>query len=208
MHLLKSSNMSVFSKIRWVASILLVFFIVLITNLIDKENFNKLNHSVTTIYEDRIVASDLLFELARLMRKKEVAIVSADKTFPENENTKLNQEVNKFIERYNQTKMTEKEKSVFNQLKDELAILIRVEQKNENSRREKALTSIEKINQHVYDLSKIQLQESRQQVYISNKAMNSIDLFTQFEIIFLIAMAILIQIIIFYKPKELHEQVK
>lgn len=208
MHLLKSSNMSVFSKIRWVASILLVFFIVLITNLIDKENFNKLNHSVTTIYEDRIVASDLLFEIARLMRKKEVAIVSADKTFPENENTKLNQEVNKFIERYNQTKMTEKEKSVFNQLKDELAILIRVEQKNENSRREKALTSIEKINQHVYDLSKIQLQESRQQVYISNKAMNSIDLFTQFEIIFLIAMAILIQIIIFYKPKELHEQVK
>lgn len=208
MHLLKSSNMSVFSKIRWVASILLVFFIVLITNLIDKENFNKLNHSVTTIYEDRIVASDLLFELARLMRKKEVAIVSADKTFPENENTKLNQEVNKFIERYNQTKMTEKEKSVFNQLKDELAILIRVEQKNENSRREKALTSIEKINQHVYDLSKIQLQESRQQVYISNKAMNSIDLFTQFEIIFLIAMAILIQIIIFYKPKDLHEQVK
>ncbi len=200
--------MSVFSKIRWVASILLVFFIVLITNLIDKENFNKLNHSVTTIYEDRIVASDLLFELARLMRKKEVAIVSADKTFPENENTKLNQEVNKFIERYNQTKMTEKEKSVFNQLKDELAILIRVEQKNENSRREKALTSIEKINQHVYDLSKIQLQESRQQVYISNKAMNSIDLFTQFEIIFLIAMAILIQIIIFYKPKDLHEQVK
>lgn len=142
------------------------------------------------------------------MRKKEVAIVSADKTFPENENTKLNQEVNKFIERYNQTKMTEKEKSVFNQLKDELAILIRIEQKDENSRREKALTSIEKINQHVYDLSKIQLQESRQQVYISNKAMNSIDLFTQFEIIFLIAMAILIQIIIFYKPKELHEQVK
>lgn len=208
MHLLKSSNMSVFSKIRWVASILLVFFIVLITNLIDKENFNKLNHSVTTIYEDRIVASDLLFELARLMRKKEVAIVSADKTFLENENTKLNQEVNKFIERYNQTKMTEKEKSVFNQLKDELAILIRIEQKDENSRREKALTSIEKINQHVYDLSKIQLQESRQQVYISNKAMNSIDLFTQFEIIFLIAMAILIQIIIFYKPKELHEQVK
>ena len=200
--------MSVFSKIRWVASILLVFFIVLITNLIDKENFNKLNHSVTTIYEDRIVASDLLFEIARLMRKKEVAIVSADKTFPENENTKLNQEVNKFIERYNQTKMTEKEKSVFNQLKDELAILIRIEQKDENSRREKALTSIEKINQHVYDLSKIQLQESRQQVYISNKAMNSIDLFTQFEIIFLIAMAILIQIIIFYKPKELHEQVK
>ena len=208
MHLLKSSNMSVFSKIRWVASILLVFFIVLITNLIDKENFNKLNHSVTTIYEDRIVASDLLFELARLMRKKEVAIVSADKTFPENENTKLNQEVNKFIERYNQTKMTEKEKSVFNQLKDELAILIRIEQKDENFRKEKALMSIEKINQHVYDLSKIQLQESRQQVYISNKAMNSIDLFTQFEIIFLIAMAILIQIIIFYKPKELHEQVK
>lgn len=197
--------MSIFSKIRWVASILLVFFIVLTTNLIDKSNFNKLSSSVTTIYEDRIVASDLLFEMARLLRKKEMAVISGDKTFPGNENTKLNRELENLIERYRQTKMTEKEKFVFNQLKDELTALMQIEQNSRRSEDEKLLKSIEKINQYLYDLSKIQLQESRRHVFISEKAKDTIDLFTQFEVIFLIIMAILIQIIIFYKPKESHE---
>lgn len=196
--------MSFFSKIRWVASILLVFFIVLITNLIDRANFSKLSYSVTTLYEDRIVASDLLFEMSRLMQKKEIAIIAANTNFLKNENTKFNSEVNNLLERYYQTKLTEKEKLVFDKLKAELTTLARTE-KNETPEREKLLTSIEKINQYVYDLAKVQIQESKRQVFISNKAMDTIDLFTQFEIIFLILMAILVQIIIFYKPKSLHE---
>lgn len=68
--------MTIFTKIKWVASVLLVFFIVLITNIIDRENFNRLSYSVTTMYEDRIVASDLIFEMSRIIHDKELAIVS------------------------------------------------------------------------------------------------------------------------------------
>ncbi|MCB0560590.1 MAG: chemotaxis protein [Lewinellaceae bacterium] len=198
--------MTIFNKIRWVASILLVFFIVLMTNLIDKDNFNKLSYSVTTIYEDRIVASDLLFEMSRIIQKKEIAIISTDTTFPGNGNSESNRELNNLIERYNQTKLTEKEKFVFNQLQDELKTLERKEQETENVASSALLKSIDKINQHLYDLSKIQLQEGRQQVFISDKAKDNINLFTQVEIIFLIIMAVMIQVIILYKPKQFSEK--
>lgn len=197
--------MTVFNKIRWAASILLVFFIVLITNLIDRDNFNRLRYSVTTIYEDRIVASDLLFEMLMLIQEKEVAFVTSDSLFIQKRNEKNNREIDNLIERYEQTKLTEKEQLLFNKLKDELSNLENLEKKyTQLESRDKARLSksIDRIVQHLHDLSKVQLKEGRHQVLISNKAMDTIDIFTQVEIVFLILMAILIQIIILYKSKQ------
>lgn len=197
--------MTTFSKIRWVASILMVFFIVLMTNLVDKDNFNRLRYSVTTIYEDRIVASDLLFEISMLIQDKEVAIVSADSLFFQMNNSKANLDIDGLIGRYGQTKLTENEQIIFNSLKDELSNLKELEQhyiSSDTIENTNLLKSIENIKQYLHNLSKIQLKEARQQVLISNKVMDTIDLFTQGEIVFLILMAILIQIIILYKPKE------
>ena len=197
--------MTTFSKIRWVASILMVFFIVLMTNLVDKDNFNRLRYSVTTIYEDRIVASDLLFEISMLIQDKEVAIVAADSLFFQMNNSKANLDIDGLIGRYGQTKLTENEQIIFNSLKDELSNLKELEQhyiSSDTIENTNLLKGIENIKQYLHNLSKIQLKEARQQVLISNKVMDTIDLFTQGEIVFLILMAILIQIIILYKPKE------
>lgn len=194
--------MKIFAKIRWVASILLVFFIVLITNLIDRDNFNRLSYSVTTMYEDRIVASDLLFDISRIFKEKQIAILTSDTIFFENQNDKYNQIVNQLVDNYSLTKLTEKEKLAFNQLQEELKSLKQKEMSSANLSNGEVLKSIEKIDQHLYKLSKIQLQEGKQQVSISNRAKDTINLYTQVEIIFLILMAVLIQVIILYKPKE------
>ncbi|RDI58269.1 MCP four helix bundle domain-containing protein [Flavobacterium glaciei] len=194
--------MKIFAKIRWVASILLVFFIVLITNLIDRENFNRLSYSVTTMYEDRIVASDLLFEISRIIQEKQIAVLTLDTLFLENKNNKHNQVLNQLIEKYSLTKFTEKEKFVFNQLQEELNSLKQKERPNTDITDAAVINSFEKINKNLHELSKIQLDEGRRQVFISNKAKDTINFFTQVEIIFLVIMAILLQIIILYKPKE------
>ncbi len=198
--------MTIFTKIKWVASVLLIFFIVLITNIIDRDNFNRLSYSVTTMYEDRIVASDLIFEMSRTIHDLKLAIVTADnKASSHTDATYLTLE--SLTELYSQTKFTEKERFVFSKLQDELKVLKQKERTSEGSRpAQELLSSINKIDQYLYDLSKIQLQEGQRQVLISDKAKDAINLFTQAEIIFLIVMAILIQIIILYKPKELSEK--
>ena len=65
--------MTFFTKIKWVLSVLLVFFLILATNLIDKDNFRRVKNSIVTIYEDRLVANDLIFELSQLVHQKELA---------------------------------------------------------------------------------------------------------------------------------------
>lgn len=195
--------MSIFSKLKWVASIVLVFLIVLATNLIDQENFKRLSYSVTTIYEDRIVASDLLFEMSMLIQDKELALVKQDSTFFQQKNEAVNTAMAGLIARYKQTKLTEQEQLLFDKLQAELQRLTGQEQSYATAEDNTQLQErIDTITRHLHDLSKIQLEEGRRQVFISNKAMNTIDLFTQGEIIFLIVMAILVQIIILYKPRR------
>lgn len=194
--------MNIFTKIRWVASILLVFFIVLITNIIDRDNFNRLTNSVKTMFEDRIVASDLLVDITRIIKEKHIAILTSDTNFFKNQNNKLNQEIDQLLDRYEITKLTEKEKRHFNLLQEELKSLKQKEKSDVNLSNGELIKSIEIIDEHLYKLSKIQLQEGKEQVLISNKAKDTINLYTQGEIIFLIIMAVLVQIIILYKPKE------
>lgn len=193
--------MKIFAKIRWIASILLIFFVVLITNIIDRNNFNRLSYSVTTMYEDRIVASDLVFEISRIIKEKQITVLASDSIFPKNQNDNLNKELNQLLDKYRLTKLTEKENLVLNQLDEELNALKQKEKQFLNASNGEVLERIEKIDQYLYELSKIQLEEGRRQVFISDKAIDNINLFTQVEIIFLIVMAVLIQIIILYKPK-------
>lgn len=194
--------MKVFAKIRWVASILLIFFIVLITNIIDRNNFNKLSYSVTTMYEDRIVASDILFEISTIVKEKQIAHLTSDTVFFQKQNEQANREIDQLIDTYKQTKFTKEEMLAFNLLQEELEALKQKEKSSANLPNEAALNSIENIDEQLYNLSKIQLKEGKQQVFISNQIKDTINIYTNSEIIFLIVMAILVQIIILYKPKE------
>jgi len=196
--------MKLLTKIRWILSISLVFIIVLTTNLIDRENFNKLRYAVTTIYEDRVVSSDLIFEISIRIQEKETAFAVADTTFIRTKNDSVNDEIQELISRYEQTKLTEKEKRIFSNLKEELATLFALEKQYAVAKEKKAalFLSMDKAMHYLYGLSKIQIEEGQNQMKKGNRAIKAIDLFTQIEIIFLVVMAILVQIIILYNPKK------
>jgi hypothetical protein len=154
------------------------------------------------MYEDRIVASDLLFEMSRIIKEKQIAVLTSDTIFFDSENDKYNREIDQLVDNYRLTKLTEKEKLAFNQLQEELKSLKQKEKSSNNLSNGDVLKSIEKMDQLLYKLSKIQLQEGKQQLLISNRAKDTINLYSQGKIIFLILMAVLIQVIILYKPKE------
>lgn len=133
-------------------------------------------------------------------------MVSNNTSPPENAEAPSYQALNLLVERYDQTKLSDDEQLIFTELQEELKTLERKEKAMEDSSYGELLQSIEKINQHLEALSKIQLQEGRKQVFISDRAIASVNLFTQIEIIFLVIMAVLVQVIILYKPKEVREK--
>lgn len=193
--------MTLISKIRWVLGILMVFILIITTNLIDRDNFRRINDSVVAIYEDRLVAKDLIFEFSRLIQEKEIALTAQDFHFYTGRNKTINTEIEGLTLDYLETRLTKKEERVFHELQDNLKILTAYEEEVQADRSVAIMKQINIVKDNLHELSKIQLEEGRRQVAISKKAMATVELFTQLEIYFLIVLAILIQFIIIYKPR-------
>ncbi|MBS3739569.1 MCP four helix bundle domain-containing protein [Mesohalobacter halotolerans] len=195
--------MKFYNKIKWVLGITMIFVLVITTNLIDRNNFVRVKDSVVNIYEDRLVAKNLIYKISKAIHKKELAILKNDTTFYQVDNRGINQNIKSNIESFEQTKLTLEEADIFKDLKSDLEQLKGVEKKYINQKfknNSKILNLLSNINSKLDDLANIQLNEGSRQMSISKKAIENVELFTQLEIYFLIGLAILIQIIIIYRP--------
>ncbi|AJR02895.1 MCP four helix bundle domain-containing protein [Siansivirga zeaxanthinifaciens] len=195
--------MKLYNKIKWILGILMVFILILATNLIDRNNFIRVKDSVVSIYEDRLIASDLVFKLSRLVNKKEVAIKLSDTVFFNHENDEINSHIQDLILQYEQTKFTPEESTTFKYLKNNFKLLETQEINyvlSNFKNNEHQVELIKTINNNLDDLSKIKINEGRRQMSIGKKATTTVELFTQIEICLLVVLAIVIQIIVMYKP--------
>ncbi|MBD0823022.1 MCP four helix bundle domain-containing protein [Aestuariibaculum marinum] len=197
--------MAFYNKLKWILGILMIFVLIIATNLIDKNNFVRVRDSVVTIYEDRLIANDLIFEMLKSVQQKELAVSLSDSTFFQNENALVNDKLQSLISRFEQTKLTSEEAKVFKDLKRNVQSLITSENEflnSDYSDNSQMVNHIESLKSNLNDLSKIQLTEGNRQMSISKRAVDTVELFTQIEIFILVFLAVLIQIIVMYKPKE------
>jgi len=196
--------MSILNKAKWIIGILLVLALIIATNLIDKKNFKQIRDSVVTIYEDRLLAKEIIFDVSTLIQDKEMAIALADTGFYKNRNTQLNEELQESIEKFEQTELTRAEKYEFEELKQNLSLLREAETRlmeSDFESKQSAQERVQEIKVNLKELSSIQISEGKKHLFLSKRAAESIDLYTQLEIYFLIALAIIVQIIILYNPK-------
>jgi len=197
--------MAFYNKIKWILGILLIFVLIIATNLIDKNNFVRVRDSVVTIYEDRLVANDLIFEMLESVHEKELALLRSDTGFFKTQNSKLNKNIQNLIIRFEETKLTTEEAKVFDDLKANIDNLIQAEGQfidSNSTDNTKVVDQIDNLKENLHDLSKIQLNEGSRQMSISKNALETVELFTQIEIYIMVFLAIMIQIIVMYKPKE------
>uniref|UniRef100_UPI004047B5E3 chemotaxis protein n=1 Tax=Roseivirga sp. TaxID=1964215 RepID=UPI004047B5E3 len=157
------------------------------------------------IYEDRLVAKDLVFELSLLIHEKEVAQASNDTRFFSDRNAAVNDSIEQLTIRFIRTELTEKEARVFNDLQLNLVKLKGLENSMTLAQEVEQgdfKSQLLEIKENLHDLSKIQLVEGKRQVFLSERAMDTVDLFTKLEILVLIILAVLVQIIVIYRPKQ------
>lgn len=196
--------MKFYDKFKWIIGILMVFVLIIATNLIDRKNFVRVKDSVVTIYEDRLIANDLIFKMTQLVHEKEIALVSSDSSFFKQENAQVNEDFQKQISRFNSTKLTPEETKVFSSLEQNFTALKKSEIKYSTSafsNQGDLRKEINNIKDDLEDLSKIQLSEGGRQMSISQQAIDIVELFTRIEIFSLVLLALVIQIIVMYRPK-------
>lgn len=197
--------MALYSKIKWVLGILIVFVLVVTTNLIDRNNFVRVRDSVVNIYEDRLVAKYLIFEISTAIQKKELAVALNDSVFYAGQNASLNEKISDYIKRFDDTKLTTTEEKTLEELKANIASLRGYENgfiQSNFSEKEALVGQISTIKTNLKDLSEIQINEGKKLMSISKKAIDTVELFTQIEIYVLVFLAIVVQIIIMYSPKK------
>ena len=123
--------MSFFNKLKWILGILLVFVLIVATNLIDRDNFAQVRDAIVTIYEDRLVANDLIFDMSEAIHQKHLAVIKMDTTFLRGKNQGLNSSLQELIDRYETTKLTSNEQKAFDRLKADFSELQALEMSND-----------------------------------------------------------------------------
>lgn len=194
-----------YNKIKWILGIFVVFFLIAATNLIDRNNFKRVRDSVVTIYEDRLVVQGLIFEFLELVHEKQMAAALSDDTFFKEKNRSVNNTLKTLNASYLNTNLTPKEERVFKDLQVNFNKLTDLENSIDNGQLENASAYKQQINlikENLHELSQIQITEGSRQSLISKEAFKSVEWFTQVEIYFLVFLAILIQILVIYKPKS------
>jgi hypothetical protein len=199
--------MTVYNKVKWVLGILIVFFLILTTNLIDRNSFSKVKDSVVSIYEDRLIAKNLILKLSALIHEKELALAKKDSSFFNERNTTVNAEIKLLLNSYQQTSLTKEEQDAFSSLKSKIEALMSDEANNEPkallySKSESLQKKTHAIKDVLISLSEIQLKEGQRQMLISQRELDMVELFTHIEVYVLVLLAIIIQVVVLYQPKK------
>jgi hypothetical protein len=190
-------------RLKWSIVLSFVILIIITTNFIDQNNYDRVKKSMNTIYNDRLVVNDIIFELNLILQKKEMAVIENDSLFFEQQNPKLNQEITGLLKRFNETVLVPKEAKQLNAFETNLETLYRLESVdfNHNENAIELQQQLNRMESTLHKLSKIQLEEGRRQLFLGKKAVASIDLYTKMEVFLLIILAILLLFTIFYRPK-------
>lgn len=189
-------------KIKTALALLTVLLLVLATNLLDKQHFSELQKSFTSIYEDRLVAENYLFNLSKQMQLKK-QLLNNHESFQSQSNHIINDSIDIIIKKYEATKLTTEEAEYFFSLKNQLQELKMMEKTlaiSANQQDQHVNNIVQKI-QFIWSdleaLSQIQLTEGKRIIENSQQIISFSNLTSRLEIVILIVIGLIIQALVF-----------
>lgn len=191
-----SKKTSFSNRINIGFALLVVFLLVFATNRIDKRHFETVQVTLTTVYEDRVVAQDYVYKMKNIIHQKQLQLKDSSTT--DNQNN-LNKEFATLIDLFSTTKLTPQESKTFEGLKKNFETL----KTNERKENTKKLTSnINAIKTDLNNLALIQLSESKYKVGIAQKSLDTNNLMSTLEIVFLVLIGVIVQFAVFHRVKK------
>ena len=195
---------SISKKLKWTAALLIVFLLIIATNLVDRQHFRRVKESVVAMYEDRLVVKDLIFELKLLVDQKKLALLTENEEFFADQNDQVNDSIDALVERFYATQLTAEERDYLNAFVEKTETLRPIEERvyTDPQAEEQLAISLHALESDLYVLSKIQLSEGKVQLMKASKSVNAMDYLTNLELIALIVIAVFVIFIWVYNPKS------
>lgn len=188
-------------------ALLIVFLLVFATNRLDRRHFITVQNTVTSVFEDRVVAQNYIYELNKLFHEKRMAI-EADSSL--GIIASGNKDIQELISAFSETKLTKREADYFQSLQEnfeeikgqEEMIDEESEHNSFEAKKEGMLYTLSDIQQDLDNLAEIQVNEGRHMTNLAQKSLNMNEMLSTIEIIFLIAIGMVLQFVIFFGNKK------
>ncbi|WP_149914455.1 MCP four helix bundle domain-containing protein [Sphingobacterium cavernae] len=184
------------NKIKTTTLIFSVLCLILLTNLQERMMIKRLNETVTSIYEDRVVVGNYILQLSNYIEE----IVQSLKSNPSNNSYLINllSKIDSINIAYDKTFLTEKEKINFIQFTQ---ISEKMKKSIENGNITDALNNGSQAENILRVLSSIQVEEGKDKLDEVLAMTNTRSILSYLEIVIIIVISILIQkIILSTKP--------
>lgn len=181
-------------------ALFVVFLLVFATNRLDKRHFNTVQDSLTTVYNDRVVAQDYVYKMSNVMSKKHLKILDASLSYSQ---SNLNEEFIDLMDKFSTTKFTSKESLTFEDLNKNFNALMQLESKSTALiDKDRQVQFIDAIKTDLNNLSLIQVSESKYKVGLAQRSLDTKDLMSTLEIVFLVIIGFTVQFALFYRVKK------
>lgn len=201
--------MNIFKRIKWVLAILCVFLVILATNLMDHKNFQRVEKSVDDIYNQRLVAKELLLNVSIKFHEKEMAYALNDSNYLHSKNDRVNKDISESLQMFERSEATQKEEYILDDLKSNHLKLIQLEKKsiaNDTLYSSECSDIFAEIKTNINELAKEQMMEGDYQKKLAADAINSVKIFSKIEIYTLVFLALLLMVIVLYNPNVTSEE--
>ncbi len=196
-------------RIRTGAALAVVFLLIMTTNVIDSHHFTIVQNSLTSVYEDRLLAKNYLYKISRQMQIKREILQDMD---PDQEaifiNRTANDSIRVLIDKYAATNPSGRASRLFESLQKDLTSLLSYEEDFDEGEAINAELPSLSSTDHYYsaifkdldDLSEIQVGEGKREVDFSNRSIDNSNFIAKLEIGALILIGIVLQVLIFVRP--------
>ena len=181
-------------KNKFSASIVLLSLclLVLLSNYLDRKHAQNVKNSISTLYEDRLVAENHILEMTSIIYQIREIFESDLNTFKTNAVIKLIKDFNSTYHIYSKTKLTKTEKATATELISSFKIMEQTVLNNEFE-----ISNTEKILVSLNKLSAIQLEESKLIMKNVEDQYTSIKVTSQFTFAIVILILVVLQVIVF-----------
>ncbi len=202
-----STKLSTTNRINITLALLAVFLLVLGTNRLDNQHFNTVQDALKTIYKDRVVAQDYLFQMNTIVHEKRMLYQSNNNI---GVNPALNEDFSELTTLFNKTKLTSKEAYTLRILIEDIDRYKKQEEQfnktlltNPTAKPNQSFfETINELEKSIIKLSEIQVRETKRTIDLAQKSLDNTSMLATIEVWFLVIIGIAIQFVVFYRTSK------
>lgn len=188
-------------KLKIGLALAIVLGLVVLTNIVDRNYFSSLQESFTSVYKDRLIVEGYILQLSNALHERHLRFLDNDLNDVNQIQQQSDNDIKSVMQNYERTVFTKEERNVFEKFRAQLLVLQQLEtayaaDQEVNGLLHQIVAKHGELAGLLNALSKIQIEEGRNQITKSENIVASSYLLSRVEIVVIILAGLFLQVLV------------